>query len=111
MAKASEEAFELGLPGVKLHCHVQCISPDDPALHEIYETCATRAKPLIIHASREPKSPGYHCDPHDLCTPAKIKQVGCVPPACGYIPEAWLATVSGAKRHRPDGPHSITIAL
>src|SRR5207247_4213367 len=37
--------------------------------------CATWGKPLIIHASREPKSPAYHCDPHTLCAAAKIERV------------------------------------
>jgi len=70
-----EEAFDLGLAGVKLHCHVQRASPDDPAMHAIYEVCAARAKPLLIHASREPKSSAYHCDPHALCGAEKVERV------------------------------------
>ncbi len=70
-----EEAFDLGLAGVKLHCHVQCFGPDAPAMDAIYEVCATWGKPLLIHASREPKSPAYHCDPHMLCAAAKIERV------------------------------------
>lgn len=62
-----EEAFALGLAGVKLHCHVQCFSPDAPELAEIYDTCILHDKPLIMHAGREPKSDGYRCDPHALC--------------------------------------------
>jgi len=30
---------------------------------------------LIIHAGREPKSPGYNCDPHVLCSAEKFEQV------------------------------------
>lgn len=52
---------------------------DDPALDEIYELCATRAKPLIIHASRQFKSPGYRCDPHELCAPTRSNE------CCGTI--------------------------
>jgi uncharacterized protein len=70
-----EEGFDLGLAGVKLHCHVQGIAPDDPALDELCEVCATHAKPLIIHASRQFKSPGYRCDPHELCAPDKVERV------------------------------------
>ncbi len=70
-----EEAFNLGLSGVKLQFHVQCFSPDEAVMHAIYEVCARRAKPLLMHASREPKSPGYHCDPHTLCAADKIARV------------------------------------
>jgi predicted TIM-barrel fold metal-dependent hydrolase len=62
-----EEAFALGLRGVKLHCHVQCFSPDAPELAEIYETCIAHDMPLVMHAGREPTSAGYKCDPHALC--------------------------------------------
>lgn len=62
-----EEAFALGLSGVKLHCHVQCFAPDAPELAEIYETCILHDMPLVMHAGREPKSAGYKCDPHLLC--------------------------------------------
>ena len=70
-----EEGFSLGLVGVKLHCHVQCLSPDDPALHEIYDLCAARGMPVIIHAGREPKSPAYRCDPHALCSADRVDYV------------------------------------
>ena len=70
-----EEAFALGLSGVKLHCHVQCFSPDDGALHELYEVCTARDKPMVIHAGREPSSSAYKCDPHALCAPARIERV------------------------------------
>ena len=70
-----EEAFALGLSGVKLHCHVQCFAPDAPELAPIYETCARHDKPIIVHAGREPKSTGYRCDPHALCHVDRIEAV------------------------------------
>ena len=70
-----EAAFASGLAGVKLHCHVQCFSPDAPELAEIYETCILHDKPLLIHAGREPKSTGYKCDPHELCHADRINAV------------------------------------
>src|SRR5262245_13666706 len=36
---------------------------------------------------------------------------GRVPPACGYIQEACLATVKRTKRSRQEGPHGIPMAL
>ncbi|RKH12296.1 amidohydrolase [Corallococcus sp. CA053C] len=70
-----EEAFALGLKGVKLHCHVQCFSPDAPELHAIYETCARAGKPLVMHAGREPASPQYPSDPYTLCAAERVERV------------------------------------
>jgi predicted TIM-barrel fold metal-dependent hydrolase len=74
-ADVLEEAFALGLKGVKLHCHVQCFAPDDPALDEVYAACARHGRPLVMHAGREPKSPAYRCDPHALCSAARVERV------------------------------------
>lgn len=63
-----EEAIALGLRGVKLHCHVQCVSPDAPELEPVYRALEAHDLPLVIHAGREPKSPAYRCDPHALCS-------------------------------------------
>ncbi|MFT7579154.1 MAG: putative TIM-barrel fold metal-dependent hydrolase [Myxococcota bacterium] len=68
-----EEGFALGLRGVKLHCHVQCFAPDDPAMNAVYATCAKHNKPLVIHAGREPRSTAYQCDPYDLCGVERIE--------------------------------------
>ncbi len=70
-----EEAFALGLSGIKLHCHVQCFAPDDDALDGIYDACARHGKPLVLHAGREPKSTAYKCDPHLLCSAERTKRV------------------------------------
>ena len=69
------EGFAMGLHGVKLHCHVQCFAPDDPALTPIYSLCAERGEPIVIHAGREPKSPALKCDPYELCTADRIDRV------------------------------------
>ena len=69
------EAFSLGLRGVKLHCHVQCFAPDAPAVGPVYQACADRGLPVVIHAGREPKSPAYRCDPHELCSAARVERV------------------------------------
>ena len=69
------EAFDMGLSGVKLHCHVQCFEMLGPAMHEIYMFCQQFNKPLIMHVGREPKSPAYPCDPYALCSADKLEQV------------------------------------
>ncbi len=71
-----EEGFALGLSGVKLHCHVQCFSPDDEkALFPIYELCERRNKPLVIHAGREPASDALKCNPRELCSVDRTERV------------------------------------
>lgn len=69
------EGFAQGLRGVKLHCHVQCFSPDAPELQEIYETCVEAGVPLVMHAGREPSSPAYKCDVYSLCAAERVERV------------------------------------
>ena len=69
------EAFDKGLSGLKLHCHVQCFDMLDAAMHDIYRTCRDFNKPLIMHVGREPKSPAYPCDPYELCSAERLAQV------------------------------------
>jgi predicted TIM-barrel fold metal-dependent hydrolase len=70
-----EEAFAAGLRGVKLHCHVQCFAPDAPELSELYEACVAADLPLVMHAGREPVSKAYKCDPHAICSAARVEHV------------------------------------
>jgi predicted TIM-barrel fold metal-dependent hydrolase len=69
------EAAALGLRGVKLHCHVQCLGPDDDRLHATYAFCADRDWPVVIHAGLEPRSDAYRCDPTAFCGAGRIARV------------------------------------
>lgn len=80
-----EEAFAEGLSGVKLHSHVQCVAADDAPVHEVYEACARAGKPVIIHAGREPTSPGYACDPHKICGVSRIEAALRDHPGCKIV--------------------------
>jgi uncharacterized protein len=118
-----DEAFALGLGGVKLHCHVQCFAPDAPEAHEVYAASAEHGKPLVLHAGREPKSPAYRCDPHELCSAERVERVLrdhprlklCVPhlgadelDAYGRLLERydnlWLDTTMAVAGYLPGGP-------
>jgi predicted TIM-barrel fold metal-dependent hydrolase len=70
-----EDAFRAGLKGVKLHCHVQCFSPDAAPLDEIYQACELADKPIVIHAGREPSNPHYRCDTREVCSAERIERV------------------------------------
>ena len=62
-----EEAFALGLHGIKLHCHVQGVAVDDPRLFPLFELCQDKDEPVIVHAGREPWSAALPVDPHAIC--------------------------------------------
>ena len=70
-----EEGFAMGLEGVKLHAHVQCFEMISDAMEAVYDVCARHGKPLVMHVGREPKSPAYPCDPHEICHAWKLERV------------------------------------
>jgi uncharacterized protein len=70
-----EEAFGLGLRGVKIHCHVQCVAPDAAEMETVYGACENAGLPLVMHAGREPASGAYKCDPHALCSAERVGRV------------------------------------
>lgn len=70
-----EDAFAKGLKGVKLHCHVQAMPPDDPRLWPVYELCAARGAPIVIHAGREPRSDALPIDPRTICDASRVGRV------------------------------------
>lgn len=74
-ADVVREAFALGLGGLKLHAHVQCVAIDDPRMEPVLDACARAGRPLVMHAGREPKSPAYACDPHALCSADRVERV------------------------------------
>jgi predicted TIM-barrel fold metal-dependent hydrolase len=70
-----EEAFDLGLKGMKLHSHVQCFDMDSDDMAQVFHICESKRKPMVMHVGREPKSPAYPCDPYDLCRADKLERV------------------------------------
>jgi uncharacterized protein len=70
-----DEAFAAGLKLVKMHCHVQAVAPDDPAMDEVYRACVRADRPLVIHAGRGPHSAHYRVDPQALCSVDRLERV------------------------------------
>ena len=66
---------DLGLRGLKLHCHVQRLGPDDPRLDEVYAAAQDAQKPVLIHAGREPSTPAYGIDTRALTSAAQVESV------------------------------------
>jgi len=70
-----DEAFRLGLRGLKLHCHVQKFAPDDPRMDPIYARAADAGRPIVIHAGRQPCLAAYGVDIHALCSAGAVRRV------------------------------------
>lgn len=70
-----EEAFDLGLRGVKLHAHVQCFDIGSDEMAALFEICQTRDKPMVIHFGNEPKSEAYPCDPYEICKAGRLAPI------------------------------------
>jgi predicted TIM-barrel fold metal-dependent hydrolase len=75
MGDILKTAFGSGLKGVKLHAHVQCFDMNSEEMDRIYDLCSSQEKPIVMHVGREPKSPGYSCDPHLICSAEKLERV------------------------------------
>ncbi len=70
------EAFgPLSLRGVKIHCHVQKLAPDDPRLEPVWRACVGAKLPAVIHAGREPASEAYGVDTRALCSAEAVERV------------------------------------
>ncbi len=54
LAGLAEEAFALGLKGVKLHCQVQKASPSDPRFFPLYERVEANGGIALLHAGNGP---------------------------------------------------------
>lgn len=74
-AIVAESLDVLGHAGLKVHCHVQKVAPDDERLFPVYEAVARRGKVLVMHAGREPSSDAYGFDCRRLCGVEPVARV------------------------------------
>jgi predicted TIM-barrel fold metal-dependent hydrolase len=71
-----KEAFdEWGLCGVKIHCHVQKIAPDDLRLYPIYGLLQESGGILNIHAGKEPAIDAYGMDVRAITGAERMERV------------------------------------
>jgi predicted TIM-barrel fold metal-dependent hydrolase len=57
-----EDCLSSSFRGVKIHCHVMRIAPDDPRMDAVWRASARFRKPVVIHCGPEPASGGYGVD-------------------------------------------------
>ena len=74
-AVVREALGTLGLRGLKLHCHVQRMAPDDPRLDVVYQLASDAERPILIHAGREPSNPAYGLNTRALCGVDAVERV------------------------------------
>lgn len=67
-----DEALAGPFAGIKIHCHVMRIAPDDPRLDPVYEASARYRKPIVIHAGPQPASDGYGHDVRAVSGAARV---------------------------------------
>ena len=66
-------AFGEGARGVKIHCHVQRVAPDDDRLDAVFEEAARARVPVVMHAGREPSTDAYGVDTRALCSAERVE--------------------------------------
>lgn len=66
---------ELGLCGLKMHCHVQKTAVDDPILFPAYEAIVQLEGILNIHAGREPAIDAYGLDVRAITGAKRVENV------------------------------------
>jgi hypothetical protein len=66
---------ECGLSGVKIHCHVKRIAPDDPSMFPIYEAVLERDGIINMHAGKEPAIEAYGMDVRTITGADRVENV------------------------------------
>lgn len=59
--------IDLDLKGIKIHCHVQKIAPDDDRLRPVFDIVAETGKILQMHCGAVSESKAHPHEIHDLC--------------------------------------------
>lgn len=70
-----QEAKDMGLRAVKLHCHVQGFAADSEPALEVFGACEELSLPVLVHAGRQPRSAAYRVDPFITCSVDRLAAV------------------------------------
>jgi predicted TIM-barrel fold metal-dependent hydrolase len=57
-----DDCLSSNFRGVKIHCHVMRIAPDDARMDVVWRASARHRKPVVIHCGPEPALHGYGID-------------------------------------------------
>jgi hypothetical protein len=69
-----EQALAGPFRGVKIHCHVMKIAPDDARLDAVWRASARFRKPVVIHCGPEPSLQGYGVDTREVSGADRLRR-------------------------------------
>jgi predicted TIM-barrel fold metal-dependent hydrolase len=72
--KLLDEALSADFRGVKIHCHVMRIAPDDARMDAVWRASARHRKPVVIHCGPEPSLPGYQVEVRAVSGAARLRR-------------------------------------
>jgi predicted TIM-barrel fold metal-dependent hydrolase len=72
--KILDEALSGVFRGVKIHCHVMKMAPDDTRLDAVWRASARHRKPVVIHCGPEPSIHGYGVNTRDVSGADKLRR-------------------------------------
>jgi uncharacterized protein len=95
-----------GLRGVKIHCHVQRVAPDDRRLDDVYDAAAAHGVPVVIHAGDAPPLPATVAEVAKLCRPAALEHALRRHPRTTFlVPHLFAAHFQAAERFLSEFEH------
>jgi predicted TIM-barrel fold metal-dependent hydrolase len=104
-----------GCRGIKIHCHVQQIAPDDRRLDDVYAAAAAHGVPVVIHAGDAPALPASATALAALCSPAALEHALRRHPRTTFVvPHLFASQMEVAGRFLDDFEHlhlDTTMAL
>lgn len=91
-----DRALGGGARAVKIHCHVQCVAPDDARMDAVFDAVQRHDALLVIHCGSAPAFAGYACAVESLCTTAAFaRAMERHPEAKVCVPHLGLSDIDG----------------
>lgn len=100
-----DEALAGPFRGVKIHCHVMKIAPDDERLDAVWRASARYRKPVTIHCGPEPSMPAYGVDTRTVSGADRLRRaLDRHPDAIAIVPHLGVDESDKFEAMLPDYP-------
>jgi predicted TIM-barrel fold metal-dependent hydrolase len=101
-----EDCLSSNFRGVKIHCHVMRIAPDDPRMDAVWRASARFRKAVVIHCGPEPASGGYGIDVKQFSGAARLRRaLDRHPDAIVIVPHLGVDQSAQFEAMLPDYPN------
>ena len=101
-----EDCLSSNFRGVKIHCHVMRIAPDDPRMDAVWRASARFRKAVVIHCGPEPASGGYGIDVKQFSGAARLRRaLDRHPEAVVIVPHLGVDQSAQFEAMLPDYPN------